>query len=77
MYCIIYDLLLRIVHYCYGGIIGINLLNADRAGMTVYYPPQRTEIAYGKAATQLDLLHRDSNQTQSNVLNWDWFLFAQ
>lgn len=77
MYCIIYDLLLRIVHYCYGGIIGINPLSADKAGRTVYCLRQRTEIRYGKAAGQLDRLPLDSNQRRLSGASWDWSLFVQ
>ena len=69
MYCIIYDLLLRIVHYCYGGIIRINRLSADRAGRTVYYRQQRTEIGYGKAAERLDWPQLDSNLKQLSAAN--------
>ena len=66
---IIYVSLLHTVNSYYRGIIGINLLSADRAGMTVYCPQQKTEIAYDKVAAQLAQLQLDSSQRQSNVVN--------
>lgn len=76
MYCIIYDLLLRIVHYCYRGIIKTNPLSADRAGKRVYGLRQRIETSYGKEAVQLAPLRTDSSQTIKRR-ELDWFLFAQ
>ena len=55
MYCIIYDLVLHTVHYCYGGIIKISPLSVDKAGRRAYCPQQRTETAYDKVAGRLAL----------------------
>ena len=74
---IIYVSLLHTVNSYYRGIIGINPLSVDRAGMTVYCQPQKTEIKYDKAATQLAPLQRDSNQKRLSGASWGWSLFAQ
>ena len=74
---IIYVSLLHTVNSYYRGIIGINLLSVDRAGMTTYYPQRKIEIKYDKAAKRLAPLQRDSNQKRLSVVNWDYSLFAQ